>query len=144
MTLTVRDEYGAEHTTSLEINAESGPEVTNVVTSAKAGKVDLSWDWNGDSVQFNVWRNGNQIATVNSTEYHDEPPLSGLAVYYVQPVVDERILIAGASSTTATVEAPVIEAPQASQAAGTWVGILFIFAGIAISAPQYLRRGESQ
>ncbi|MBQ70877.1 MAG: hypothetical protein CMA65_05240 [Euryarchaeota archaeon] len=144
VTLTVRDEYGAEHQTSLEINAENGPKVTNAEILVEEGKVDLSWDWNGEPIQFNVWRNGNQIATVNTTEYHDEPPLSGLAVYYIQPVVDDRILIAGASSTTATVEAPVIEAPQASQAAGTWVGILFIFAGIAISAPQYLRRGEPQ
>lgn len=142
VTLTVRDEYGAEHQTVMEVNGENGPKVTNIDAVVNDGEVDLSWNWNGDEVPFNVWRNGNQIATVNNTEFHDEPPLSGLSVYYIQPVVDERILIAGSGSSSVPVDAPIIEAPQASQTAGTWIGILFIFVSIAVSAPQFLRRGD--
>ena len=126
----------------MEVNGENGPKVTNIDAVVNDGEVDLSWNWNGDEVPFNVWRNGNQIATVNNTEFHDEPPLSGLSVYYIQPVVDERILIAGSGSRSVPVDAPIIEAPQASQTAGTWIGILFIFVSIAVSAPQFLRRGD--
>ena len=57
---------------------------------------------------------------------------------------DERTFIAGTSEGSTEVEVPIIEAPQASQAAGTALGILILFASIAILAPHYLRRGEVQ
>ncbi|HJM55219.1 MAG TPA: choice-of-anchor V domain-containing protein, partial [Poseidonia sp.] len=144
VTLTVRDEYGAENQTTLELVAQTGPKVTDFEVLSTRGEVDLSWEWAGDKVQFNVWRNGEQIATVNTTEYHDMPPLSGTANYRIEPMNDGRTFIAGTSEGTVYVEAPIIEAPKASQTGGTGVGILFIFASIAILAPQFLRRGEGQ
>jgi hypothetical protein len=71
-------------------------------------------------------------------------PLTGTIAYAIEPVNDERTFIAGTSEGSTEVEVPIIETPQASQAAGTALGILILFASIAILAPHYLRRGEVQ
>lgn len=142
--LTVIDEHGGENTTQINIIPQDGPRVSDLEIIENGGKVTLSWNWNGDVVQYNVLRNGERIDTVNETQFIDSPPLTGTIAYAIEPVNDERTFIAGTSEGSTEVEVPIIETPQASQAAGTALGILILFASIAILAPHYLRRGEVQ
>ena len=141
--LTVYDEHGGENTTEINIIPQAGPQVSDLETTVNGAKVNLEWNWNGDTVQYNVWRNGERIGIVNETQFTDSPPLTGTNTYHIEPFNDERTFIAGASTSSAEIEIPFIEAPQASQTAGTALGILVLFASIGVFVPRYLKRGEA-
>ena len=142
VTLTVYDEHGGENTTEIDIIPQAGPQVSGFETIVNEGKVALSWNWNGGTVQYDVWRNGERIGTVNATQFTDSPPLTGTNIYHIEPFNEERTFIAGSSIRSVEVELPTIEAPQASQSAGTALGILVLFASIAVFVPHHLKRGE--
>lgn len=143
VTLTVYDEHGGENTTEINIIPLAGPQVSDLEMTLDGRKVTLAWDWNGDTVQYNVWRNGERIANVNDTQFTDLPPLTGTNTYHIEPFNEERTFIAGASMGSVEIEVPIIETPQASQSAGTALGILVLFASIAVFVPRYLKRGEA-
>lgn len=59
---------------------------------AVTGKVDLSWDWNGDAFQFFlIKRDGSIIATTTSQGYTDLLPDYGYYCYTVQAVYNEGL-----------------------------------------------------
>jgi hypothetical protein len=57
-----------------------------------AGRISLSWDWNGEEFQFFlIKRNGSIIATTTSQSYLDMLPLHGNYCYTVQALYNEGI-----------------------------------------------------
>ena len=125
--LLVSDDLGATAETTLQLTVSTGPAVQNLrVFNDGNGKVDLTWEWNGEAVEFNIHRNGQFIATTNSQSYQDLPPMSGVNTYTVQPVNDERTFLNGADGIATTLQPIILEEPGPATGLGLGLGILML------------------
>ena len=127
--LVVSDDSGASDETTLLLEVEAGPTVQNLrLVNDGAGNIDLAWAWPGDEVTFNILRNGEPIATTTSPAYRDQPPMSGVNTYAVQPVNDERVFLNGMDTISTSVEPVVVEAPGPATGLGLGLGGLMLLA----------------
>ncbi|MCH1460782.1 MAG: hypothetical protein L7U25_00305, partial [Candidatus Poseidonia sp.] len=72
----------------------------------------------------------------------DNPPMSGLNEYTIQPVDQNRIYLNAVESISLTIESPTIEAPEASAAGGYGLGILLLLGSIVLLQRNLSRGGE--
>ena len=143
VTLVVSDEFGATNSTTQTLQPTVGPYVQNLlIIHDGQGSVELSWSWNGNEAAFNILRGSQLIATVNDTSYSDNPPMSGLNEYTIQPVDQDRIYLNAVESISLTIESPSIEAPEASAAGGYGLGILLLLGSIVLLQRNLSRGGE--
>ena len=125
--LLVSDDLGATAETTMQLTVSTGPSVQNLrVFNDGNGKVDLTWAWNGEAVEFNIHRNGQLIATTDSQSYQDQPPMSGVNTYTVQPVNDERTFLNGADGIATTLQPIILEEPGPATGLGLGLGILML------------------
>ena len=125
--LLVSDDLGATAETTMQLTVSAGPAVQNLrVFNDGNGKVDLTWAWNGEAVEFNIHRNGQFIATTDSQSYQDLPPMSGVNTYTVQPINDERTFLNGADGITTTLQPILVEEPGPATGLGLGLGTLML------------------
>lgn len=143
LTLTVSDEFGATNSTTQTLQPTVGPQVQSLmVLHDGKGRVDLSWSWNGDEAAFNILRGGQMIATVNDTSFTDNPPMSGLNEYTIQPVDQDRIYLNAMDTISLSIEPPAVETPEASATGGFGLGILLLLGSIVLLQRNLSRGGE--
>jgi len=125
--LLVSDDLGATAETTMQLTVSTGPSVQNLmVFNDGNGKVDLTWAWNGNAVEFNIHRNGQLIATTDGQSYQDQPPMSGVNTYTVQPINDERTFLNGADGISTTLQPIIQEEPGPATGLGLGLGTLML------------------
>ena len=125
--LLVSDDLGATAETTMQLAVSTGPSVENLrVFNNGNGKVDLTWEWNGNAVEFNIHRNGQLISTTDSQSYQDQPPMSGVNTYTVQPINDERTFLNGADGISTTLQPIILEEPGPATGLGLGLGTLML------------------
>ena len=123
ITLTITDDHGATANASLNLEPIQGPRTLNLQgTHDGDGRVSLQWTWTGDTVSFNVLRNGVLVGTTNETTFVDRPLMSGLNEYTVQPFDDERTFLRGTGDVRVEVTGVEIEQPEPSSGLGYGLG----------------------
>ena len=123
ITLTITDDHGATANASLNLEPVQGPRTLNLQgTHDGDGRVSLQWTWTGDTVSFNVLRNGVLVGTTNETAFVDRPLMSGLNEYTVQPFDDERTFLRGTGDVRVDVTGVEIEQPEPSRGLGYGLG----------------------
>lgn len=139
--LLVTDDNGATADQTVQLTVVPGPVVQNLlVLNDGAGHVDLTWAWMGGEVDFNILRNGELISTTDALAYRDQPPMSGVNTYTVQPVNDERIFLNGADEVATTVEPLTAEQPGPSAGLGFGLGLAMLL-GLLIAPILGQRKG---
>ena len=140
ITLTVTDEHGGTHQTNVALEVEIGPDVRNLQsTDDDQGNVRLSWSWTGEQAAFNILRNGVIIATTNATSFEDQPPISGVVTYTVQPVDEGRTYLGASDSTSSVLSLAQLEEPGPSTGLGFGLGAFLVLALLVL--PALGRRG---
>lgn len=125
--LLVSDDLGATAETTMQLTVSTGPTVQNLkVFNDGNGKVDLTWEWAGEAVEFNLLRNGELIITTDALSYQDQPPMSGVNTYTVQPVNDERTFLNGADGVATTLQPIILEEPGPATGLGLGLGTLML------------------
>lgn len=138
MSLTVTDQHGASSTTTMVLEATRGPQVQGLSAEYDGTEnVALSWTWTGEEVSFNVLRNGVVVGTTQSTTYTDQPTMSGMNTYSIQPVNDERTFLQATSTTEIQADVGAIETPEPSAILGYGLGGLLV---LSLFAMQWLGR----
>lgn len=123
VTLTVTDSNGAKANTTMMLVPSVGPTVQTLQAAHDSqGRVSISWAWTGEAVSYNVLRNGELVATVETMTYVDHPPMSGMNTYTIQPFNDERTFLRGASDISLQVVDVVIEQPEPARGVGYALG----------------------
>lgn len=134
VTLTVTDNDGDEHSTTIDLVVSIGPSVQDLqLVYDGEEEVTLAWTWTGESTAFNVLRNGVVVGTTNETAFVDLPPISGTNTYTVQPQNDERVFINGADSGSILTSVGEVKAPAPSDALG------FVLGGVLLLALAFLQ-----
>ena len=119
VTLTVTDNDGDEHSTTIDLVVSTGPSVQNLqLVYDGAQEVKVTWAWTGESTSFNVLRNGVVVGTTNETEFVDLPPMSGTNTYTVQPQDEERVFINGADTERILTTVGEVKPPAPSDGLG--------------------------
>ena len=127
--LTITDDHGATQQTNLSLEIEIGPDVRSLQSfSDDRGNVRLSWIWTGEPVAFNILRNGEIIGTTNTTSFDDQPPISGVVTYTVQPVDEERTYLGASDSISPVLSPAPPEEPGPSTGLGIGFGVLLVLA----------------
>lgn len=143
LTLTVSDEFGATNSTTQTLQPTVGPQVQNLmILHDGQGRVVLSWSWNGDEAAFNILRGSQLIATVNETSFSDNPPMSGLNEYTIQPVDQNRIYRNAMDTISLSIESPAVEPPAPSATGGYGLGILLLLGSLLLMQRNLNRGGE--
>jgi len=133
LTLTVSDEFGATNSTTQTLQPTVGPQVQNLmIVHDGQGRVELSWSWNGDEAAFNILRGSQLIATVNEASFSDNPPMSGLNEYTIQPVDQNRIYRNAMDTISLSIESPAVEPPAPSATGGYGLGILLLLGSLLL------------
>ena len=129
ITLTVTDDHGATHQTNVSLEVEIGPDVRSLQSfNDDRGNVRLSWTWTGEQVAFNILRNGEVIGTTNGTSFDDQPPISGIVTYTVQPVDEERTYLGASDSVSPVLSPAPPEEPGPSTGLGIGLGVVLVLA----------------
>ena len=129
VTLTVTDDHGATHQTNVSLEIEIGPDVRSLQSfNDDRGNVRLSWVWTGEQVAFNILRNGEVIGMTNATSFDDQPPISGVVTYTVQPVDEERTYLGASDSISPVLSPAPPEEPGPSTGLGIGFGVLLVLA----------------
>jgi len=129
ITLTVTDDHGATHQANVSLEVEIGPDVRSLQSfNDDRGNVRLSWTWTGEQVAFNILRNGEVIGTTNATSFDDQPPISGIVTYTVQPVDEERTYIGASDSVSPVLSPAPPEEPGPSTGLGIGLGVVLVLA----------------
>lgn len=135
ITLTITDDHGAIHQTNLSLEVEIGPDVRSLQSiNDDQGNVRLSWAWTGDQVAFNILRDGVVIGTTNATSFEDQPPISGVVTYTVQPVNQERTFLGASDSISPMLSPAQVEEPGPSKGLGLGLGALLVLALLVLPA----------
>ena len=144
VTLTVEDELGAISVANTILQTTQGPSVSSLEAGNDGFQVLLSWQWNGPDAQFNVLRNGLQVAQVSDNQYADTPVLSGLTEYSIKPVVDNQQLIEG-SMTITDFQVEIITQPAdgLSENGGFYLGFSFLLISIITVSLGLLKRRDN-
>ena len=125
--LLVSDDLGATAETTMQLTVSTGPTVQNLkVFNDGNGKVDLTWEWAGEAGVFKLLCHGELIITTDALSYQDQPPMSGVNTYTVQPVNDERTFLNGADGVATTLQPIILEEPGPATGLGLGLGTLML------------------
>jgi len=140
ITLTVYDDQGASNNTSITVNAIIPPMPSEVIAVQEGSGIRLTWQ--GAATQYQILRDGQQIALVNENTYFDEPTLSGDHSYQVNTVIDGDVIGSGPSQS-ANIDASAITLEDSSGDLASLVMAIFmlIIGGLGIAA-SFVNRGD--
>ena len=114
-----------------------------VVAQNDDGKVDLTWQWDGESATFLILRNNFQIDETNQFKFSDSPIVAGSTNYTVIPVIDDQQLIAGSMTISDfEVDTTIDSVSGLSETGGLYLGVLFLVVSILITALGLLQRRD--
>ena len=143
ISLTVEDDLGSIATTTQSIQTTQGPTISALVAQNDDGKVDLTWQWDGESATFLILRNNFQIDETNQFKFSDSPIVAGSTNYTVIPVIDGQQLVAGSMSiSNFEVDTTIESASGLSETGGLYLGLLFLAGSILITALGLLQRRD--
>jgi hypothetical protein len=140
ITLTVYDDQGASNNTSITVNAIIPPMPSEVIAVQEGSGIRLTWQ--GAATQYQILRDGQQIALVNENTYFDEPTLSGDHSSQVNTVIDGDVIGSGPSQS-ANIDASAITLEDSSGDLASLVMAIFmlIIGGLGIAA-SFVNRGD--
>ena len=144
VTLTVEDDLGLIDILSDVIITTNGPKVSELAARNHDSEVKLlSWEWSGDTADFILLRNGEEIGSSTNLQFEDEPIMSGATSYTVTPVVNGKELIAG-SMTISDFEVAITteSASGVSETGGFVLGLIFLISSIAVISLSLIQRRE--
>jgi hypothetical protein len=143
ISLTVEDDLGSIATTTQSIQTTQGPTISALVAQNDDGKVDLTWQWDGESATFLILRNNFQIDETNQFKFSDSPIVAGSTNYTVIPVIDDQQLIAGSMTISDfEVDTTIDSVSGLSETGGLYLGVLFLVVSILITALGLLQRRD--
>jgi len=143
ISLTVEDDLGSIATTTQSIQTTQGPTISALVAQNDDGKVDLTWQWDGESATFLILRNNFQIEETNQFKFSDSPIVAGSTNYTVIPVIDGQQLIAGSMTISDfEVDTTIDSVSGLSETGGLYLGVLFLVVSILITALGLLQRRD--
>ena len=143
ISLTVEDDLGSTSTTTQSIQTTQGPTISALVAQNDDGKVDLTWQWDGESATFLILRNNFQIDETNKFKFSDSPIVAGSTNYTVIPVIDGQQLIAGSMTISDfEVDTTTESVSGLSETGGLYLGVLFLAVSILITALGLLQRRD--
>ena len=141
--LTVEDDLGLIGTTTKIIQTTQGPSVSEFTAANEPSGVALDWQWSGDSVEFIIFRNGEQIGVTSELSFTDKPIIAGPTSYTITPVIEEQSLVAG-SASVADFEVAISTdyTSSISDSGGFILGIIILVSGIGLVSLGLLQRRE--
>jgi hypothetical protein len=133
LTLTVTDQHGGSSTTTLELTAQQGPQVSDVIATfdAQDSTARIDWSWSGEDVTFNVLRSGQIIGHTTTTSFTDAPPFEGQLAYTIQPFTDNRTYQAGAAQVQVEAWVEPVTADTGSTG-GLVMFVLLMLGGVTV------------
>ncbi len=143
VTLTVEDDLGLTDIVTDVIITTQGPKVSELEARNDGAEVSLSWQWTGESADFILLRNGEEIGRTTNLQFDDEPIMSGATSYTVTPIVNGKELIAG-SMTISDFEVAITTEPASgvSETGGFILGLIFLLSSIAVISLSLIQRRE--
>ena len=140
VTLTVYDDQGASHNVSTTVNAIIPSMPSDIIAVQEGSGIRLTWQ--GTATQYQILRDGQQIALVDETTYFDEPTLSGDHSYQVNTVIDGDVIGSGPSQI-ANIDASAITLEDSSGDLASLIMAIFmlIIGGLGIAA-SFVNRGD--
>ncbi len=143
LSLTVEDDLGSTATATQTIQTTQGPTISALVAQNDDGKVDLTWQWDGESATFLILRNNFQIDETNEFKFSDSPTIAGSTNYTIIPVIDGQQLVAGSMTiSNFEVDTTTESASGLSEIGGLYLGLLFLAVSILITALGLLQRRD--
>ena len=142
ITLEITDAHGAKGYAHKVVTATQGPVVSGLMIQQSGKSLDLSWDWNGDSTEFHIYRDGEYLKSTTDNQVTVDLFTEGDSTYQVTPTIGIYDYNGGAQTSSITIEAlePVQEAESGS--AGLVIGVLFLLISIAVLSLGFINRGE--
>ncbi|MED5308615.1 MAG: hypothetical protein VYA95_04630, partial [Candidatus Thermoplasmatota archaeon] len=141
VTLTVEDDLGLTDTVNDIIVTTQGPQVTELTAINQDSGVLLSWEWSGDTADFIVLRNSQQVGISTDLAFEDEPLIAGSTSYTITPVIEGQTLLEGSMTVTDFEVSPSIESNnQVSETGGFVLGLIFILSSFAVISLSLLER----
>ena len=140
VTLTVYDDQGASHNVSITVDAVIPPMPSEVLAVQEGSGIRLTWQ--GAAAQYQVLRDGQQIALVDGKTYFDEPTLGGEHSYQVNSVVDGSVIDSGPiQSANIDISAISFEESSDDLASLIMAIAMMIIGGLGI-AVSFVNRGD--
>jgi hypothetical protein len=140
VTLTVYDDQGASNNVSTTVNAIIPPMPSEVIAVQEGSGIRLTWQ--GTATQYQILRDGQQIALVDETTYFDQPTLGGDHSYQVNTVIDGDVIGSGPTQS-ANIDASAITIEDSSDNLASLIMAIFmlIIGGLGIAA-SFIGRGD--
>ena len=140
VTLTVYDDQGASHNVSITVDAVIPPMPSEVLVVQEGSGIRLTWQ--GTAGQYQILRDGQQIALVDGKTYFDEPTLGGEHSYQVNSVVDGSVIDSGPiQSANIDISAISFEESSDDLASLIMAIAMMIIGGLGI-AVSFVNRGD--
>ena len=142
--LTVEDDLGLTATTTRVIQTSQGPSASGLFALNEPAGVKLTWQWSGDSAEFTILRNGEEVGVTSELTFTDKPVMAGPTSYTVSPVIDNQTLIAGSTSIVDfDVAISVDSTSSVSDTGGFVLGVMLLIISIGVISLGLLQRRES-
>lgn len=140
VTLTVYDDQGASNNVSITVDALIPPMPSEVLAVQEGSGIRLTWQ--GTAAQYQVLRDGQQIALVDGKTYFDEPTLGGEHSYQVNSIVDGSVIDSGPIQS-ANIDISAISFEESSDDLSSLIMAIamMIIGGLGI-AVSFINRGD--
>ena len=140
VTLTVYDNHGASNNVSTTVTALIPPMPSGVIAVQEGSGIRLTWQ--GTATQYQILRDGQQIALVGENTYFDEPTLGGEHSYQVNSVIDGDVIGSGPTqSANIDISAIILEDSSGDLASLLMAIFMLIIGGLGIAA-SFISRGD--
>ena len=137
--LTVYDDQGASSNATTTIEALSPPMPSNVLAVQEGSGIRLTWE--GTATQFQILRDGQEIALTTEKTYFDEPTLGGEHSYQVNSIIDGDIINSGPIQS-GNIDVSAIDTEESSGLGSLMMAILMLIIGGLGIAASFVNRGE--
>ncbi len=139
VSLTVYDDRGASSNATSVIDALSPPMPSSVLAVQEGSGIRLTWE--GTATQFQILRDGQEIALTTEKTYFDEPTLGGEHSYQVNSVIDGDIINSGPIQS-GNIDISAIDTDESSGLGSLIMAILMLIIGGLGIAASFVNRGE--
>ena len=140
VTLTVYDDQGASNNVSITVDALIPPMPSEVLAVQEGSGIRLTWQ--GTAGQYQILRDGQQIALVDEKTYFDEPTLGGEHSYQINSIIDGSVIDSGPiQSANIDISAISLEESSDDLASLIMAIAMMIIGGLGI-AVSFVNRGD--
>ncbi len=139
VTLTVYDDQGDSNTINATISATTPPMPSAVIAVQEGSGIRLTWQ--GTAAQYQILRDGQQIALTSDKTYFDEPTLGGNHSYQVNTVIDGEIIGSGPTQS-ASIDIAAINLEQSNGVGSLIMALLMLIIGGLGIAASFVNRGD--